>query len=127
MAATPSPARRFASRSAWASPRSDKGMSGVWRMRAAFEAVSPWRTRRIDIATERSRGGSFSTDDGRVPRAAAARAQPRRAQGRPNGHGHALGVRLAVALRPRARLPGADHQAPAPALDLPRAVLVHPR
>src|SRR5262245_24838580 len=100
-------------------------MSGVWRMRAAFDAVSPCRTSRIAIAPSVAEVVASPTDDGGLPRAAPARPQPRRAQERPDGHRHPVGVRLAVALRPRARLPGADDQAPAPALDLPRAVLVH--
>src|SRR5215210_1383436 len=45
-------------------------------------------------------------------------------QVRPHGHRDALRVRLSDALRPVVRLPPADHQEAAPALDPPRAALV---
>jgi thymidylate synthase len=54
----------------------------------------------------------------------APRARARHQKRRPHRHRHALGVRLADALRPRRGLPAAHHQEAPPALHHPRAAVV---
>src|SRR5580704_9587662 len=49
MAVRPSRSSRSASRSAWATPRGESGLSGCWTVREALPRVSPWRIRKIVI------------------------------------------------------------------------------